>query len=500
MPKVEKIKLTKYIKVPLETNSINTRVTIRLQPGAEGFLTVAVVASDPPTAKFVVDLENGGQTIVSTNSLPSSAYKVLEVIDSGEEKKKEDLEPQVVEKNKPMEPYRLSFFAVKKGRNRPATNMFQLVATKLGELKNEPWALTPDGIFGPGTDKIAKAIQSHYEIGVDGIVGKGSWRAMTPDLPSDWRAPLRFRIAECQCTFESGTKGYGYYGAIFREGWFNYGIWNCNRWSAKRMLQLGGAPGHLADVVDKADAAFRKYKKAWEAADKIEDEEARDKAIEAAQPLKAIAYNIASEVGEWYGSKIGRKTQVGKYFLLETLKPSIKNLVNVGFEIENFGISSLDELDSVDKIPNQLEPFYERLLTLSCDITINSGPGGFQPKKTPRAWGGHGSEVWPSDRLPEKDAVKKIYSEVWGKEIPDDYTYLPSDTRDTYRQALKRCLWELCKTDEQRIELIAELQARCIVSTWRSMVLQRRRCVARKEGGSFQMSYYCLGEHFSLGI
>jgi len=495
MSKVERIRLNKYVEVPLETNSISSRVTVRLQPGAEGFLIYSTIESDLPTAKFDVDLEKS-RISVSTTSLPSSAYTVLEEVAPAVEEPTATVEEPKIEgpqpkEDKHMEPYRLSFFAIKKGMHRPATNMFQLVASKLAETTGEPWQLNTDGIFGPGTDDVAEAIQKYYKLTpVDRWIGKGSWRAMTANLPEDWRAPLRLRIAECQCTFESGKKGYGYYGAIFREGWFNFGIWNCNRGSAKRMLKLGGAPNHLIKVIDQADAAYRAYKEA----------DKSGQAEEKVKQLKTTAYNIASEVGEWYGSKAGREAQVGVYFLRETLKPSIKNLVNVGFDIKNFGIDNLDDLDSVDKIPNQLDPFYERLLTLSCDITINSGPGGFQPKKTPRAWGGHGDEAWPEDRLPDKESVKHIYSEVWGKEIPDDYTFFYSSTRDTYRQALKRCLWELCETDEQRIELIAELQSRCIVSTWRSMVIKRRRCVARKEGGSFQLSYYCLSEHFGLGV
>ena len=499
--KIEKVKLTKYVEVGLETNSISGKVEIRLPPGAEGVLTHSGTEGDPPTAKFEVELADGAKTVVTSSTLFSSAYEVIGQAVEELEKDETPVEPEPKpEKPVTVEPYRLSFFAIKKGRNRPATNMFQLVTSKLAGLKNEPWQLNPDGVFGDGTDKIARAIQKHYKLTDDGWIGKDSWRAMTADLPPTWRAPLRFRIAECQCTFESGTNGYGFVGAIYREGWFNYGIWNCNRWSAKRMLELGGAPAYLKDVVDKADDAYMVFKTAYEAAKKIEDEDQRDKAKEAALSLKTKAFQVAQPVADWYGSKEGRETQVGEYFRRETLIPSIKNLVNVGFDISNFGISDISELDKVDKIPNQLEPYYERLLTLACDITINSGASGFQPKKTPRAWSGHGDEAWPSDRLPEKEAVKKIYSEVFGQPIPDDYTYIPSDSRDTYRQALKRCLWELCENDEQRIELIAELQSRCIVSTWRSMVIKRRRCVARREGGEFQMSFYCLGEHWGIGI
>ena len=291
-----------------------------------------------------------------------------------------------------------------------------------------------------------------------------------------------------------------YYGAIYVEGWFNYGIWNCNRWSAKRTLQLGGAPGHLTDTVDKADAAYMEYKNANEAANAMDDGPAKDAAKAAALPIKNDAYDIASEVAAWYGTRTGRETQTGDYFLIETLKPSIKNLVRVGFDIANFGINDLSELTSPEAIPNNLEPFYERLLTLSCDITINSGPRGFFPKKSPRAWQSEGTTAWPTEKLPFKEEAKQIYSEVFGAPIPDDYTYVTSDTRDTYADALTRCLNELCETDEQKIQLIAELQSRCIVERWRDAVIRRRRSVAWEEGFNFQGTHYNITEQFGLGI
>ncbi len=398
--------------------------------------------------------------------------------------------------------YRLSYVAVKLGRNRPATNLLQLASTKLGEIKDKPeWALTADGVFGSGTESVVKSIQAAYSLAADGIVGTNTWHAMTPDLGT-WRSPMQFRISECQCTFESGTKGYGYYGAIYWEGWFNYGIWNCNRWSAKRMLQLGNAPSHLAPKVDVADEKYVEYKTANNAALAMDDGPAKDAALAAARVIKDAAYAIAADVAYWYGTSDGRETQTGEYFLVETLKPSIKNLVRVGFVIENFGISSLDDLQSPEDIPNNLAPFYERLLTLSCDITINSGAGGFFPKKSPRAWDAEepGDETWPADRLPFKEEAKQVYSEVFGQPIPDDFTYVTSDTRETYANALTRCLAELCQNDEQRIELIAELQSRCIIDQWRNAIIQRRRAVARRDGYTFQGSYYNITEQFGLGI
>jgi hypothetical protein len=414
-------------------------------------------------------------------------------------------EPPDPEPPEPEEPptatYRLTYVALKKGRNRPGTNMLQMAATKLGELKSKPeWSLTADGVFGTGTENVVKSIQEFYGLTADGVAGTKTWHAMTPDLGS-WRAPLYLRIAECQCTFESGTKGYGYFGAIYYEGWFNYGIWNCNRWSAKKVLELGGA-GHMTAKVDAADAKYMEYKNAWEAAQDIEDEAQKEAAEAAAREIKAEAFEMASEVGAWYGSSVGRETQIGSYLLTYTVKPSIKNLVRAGYAIENFGIESLDDLQTVEDIPVYLAPFYERLLTQSCDITVNSGPGGFFPHKSPRAWDAKesGDHTWPAERLPFKEPAKTIYSEEFGQPIPDDFTYVTSDSSEPYAESLRRIHAELCQSDEQQIEVTAELQARCIIEQWRNMVIERRRCVARKDGHSFQGTYYNIGEQFGLGV
>jgi hypothetical protein len=401
----------------------------------------------------------------------------------------------------PMATYRLSYVAVKKGRNRPATNMLQAVATKLGELKEKPdWKLAADGVFGNGTESVVKSIQSHYDLTADGVVGTKSWHAMTPDLES-WRAPFQYRLAECQCTFEAGTHGYDYYGAIYWEGWFNYGIWNCNRESAQTLLSLGGA-SHLHAKVDAADAKYREYKNAWEAAQEMDEGPAKEQAEKVALQVKDEAYALAAEVGAWYGSSAGRDTQTGAYLLKYTVKPSIKNLVRAGFDIKSFGIDSLDALQSPEDIPVYLASFYERLLTLSCDITVNSGAGGFFPHKSPRAWDAKesGDIPWPADRLPFKEEAKQIFSEEFGKPIPDDWTYVTSDSSEPYAAALRRCLTELCQTDEQRIELIAELQARCIMEKWRNAIIERRRCVARKDGHAFQGTHYNIGEQFGIGV
>lgn len=365
--------------------------------------------------------------------------------------------------------YRLSFYALKKGRDRPATMILQLCANKLVEgVDLEPYLVGDevsfpigvDGLFGTNTFKVAKAIQRFegYADGeVDGVFGKGSWRKLTPHL-GDWKPPLYLRIAECQCTLESGTDGFGYYGMIQQEGWYNYGIWNVNRGSARKLLLMGGAD-HLTGKIE----------------------------------------SNPEEVAAWFRSKPGRDTQVGSYVLNEILKPSIRNLVRAGFKLKNFGIEDIDAIDNIGQFPETLDPIYERLLLVSCDITVNSGAGGFFFQKSPRQWQSRGELAWP-DFLPDREACKRIFSEEFGKPIPDDYTYVTADSSEPYRKAITRCLWGLCENDEQRICIIGEIQGRCIVDAWRDAILRRRRAVAWKNGHVAQGSQYYAREHFGIGV
>jgi len=400
----------------------------------------------------------------------------------------QDHEPRqrTSKKEKPMRkasPFRLSFYSVKQGRNRPSADMFQLVASKLADVHDKPaWKLPQDGLFGPNTTKVAKEIQSHYGLSpVDGIIGKGTWRAITPDLGA-WRPPLRLRISECQCSWEAGAAGYGYYGLIEWEGWWNYGIWNVNRGSARSLVRMGGAD-HLISKIGTADAMGTD-----------------------SQPY--AGRDLAAEVAHWFKT-MGKNVQVGEYFVNHTLKPSLLNLVKLGWDVQQLGFSGEGEIhnlstktvDQLDECLRSIDPFYERLVLQACDITVNSGPGNYFPNKSPRAWGGHGDEAWPEDKLPPKEEVKKVFAKTFGGEITDDYTYLKANhPDDTYRDALKRSLDELCSDDEQRINLIGELQARCVIGKWRGDVIRRRRAVAWKEGHAFQGSFYCMGEHFGIGV
>lgn len=373
--------------------------------------------------------------------------------------------------------FKLSTYTAKKGRWRPSANIFQLVSTKLSEVKSQPnWAIEEDGAFGNGTDAVAKEIQTAYGLTADGQVGSGTWKAVTPDLGT-WRPPLRLRIAECQCSWEAGSKGYGYYGLIPYEGWWNWGIWNVNRGSAKTLTSLGGA-SHLHSRIDAADAAGQ-----------------------GGGP-------IAAEVAEWFNGKTGRETQVGIYFLNQTIKPSIKNLVRAGWDITVLGFASLDELNAltdiaeVDQHLEQVTPFIERLILHACDVTVNSGAGGYFPQKSPRQWdrsNGRGHE-WPHDRLPFMEDCKKAFEEAFNCTIESNTSYCTSDTRDTYAVALNKCLWEICQDDEQRIALAAELQARCVIDQWRDAVIERRRAAAWAEGHRFQGSPYCMRTDFGIGI
>jgi hypothetical protein len=356
-----------------------------------------------------------------------------------------------------MPAYRLSFFALKEGMDRPATYLLQHVLNQLAEIHNHPaWKkIDVDGGFGPGTTAAVKTAQEFYKIGADGVVGKDTWRAITPDLDT-YATPLHLRIAECQCSWESGKHGFEFWGIIPQEGWPNFGIWNVNKESLQMLLASFGQ-----------------------------------------QSLYALRDSNPAAVADACGSIVGREAQVGSYFLKYLLKPSLQNLAKIGFSADLLGLPS--EINTTADLPSRLAPFYERLLTLAVDITVNAGAGGFFPMKTPRAWSGSKDMQWP-ERLPAKTEVQRVYSEVFGKPIASDFDYVTSATRDTYRVALKRCLDELCSDDEQRLALIAELQGRCTIDTWRAEVTRRRRACAWAEGCTFQGTQYVLSEHFGIGV
>jgi len=351
-----------------------------------------------------------------------------------------ELELCLNQKEKPMrtKPERYALYVVQKGDRTPACMIMQLSFNNLmesGVLSGTP--LVVDSIYGLKTEAVVKDFQSQLGTQPDGLVGKNTWAAIIDKLPGDWRPPLRLRMMNWMDTYENGSrrKGFSAYNIIPKEGWYNFGVFNTNKESAKTVLRMGGA-GHLAGVIE-------------------------------TQPM---------DVADWFGSKEGRQAQLD-YTDQYIIPPSIRNLERVGL---NLPVSSIEALpDTFD------DPWMERLFVLSCDITVNSGAGGFRPYKSPRQWDG-GQYPWPSDRLPAKADCKAIFSEEFGKKIPSDYEYVTSDSRDTYGNALKRCLEELCRTNEQKIELVGELQARCVISTWRDLIIQRRRSIARAKGHYFQ--------------
>lgn len=368
-------------------------------------------------------------------------YYVVEHGEHISDYEEKDLEPytgQDKEKSMRIKPDRYALYVVKKGERTPACMIMQLSFNQLIELDALGGdILVVDSIFGLKTEAIVEDFQDQLGTKPDSLVGKNTWAAIIDKLPEAWRPPLRLRMMTWMDTYENGSrrKGFSGYNIIPKEGWYNFGVYNANKGSAKTILRMGGA-GHLAGVIE-------------------------------TQPM---------DVADWFGSKEGRKAQLD-YTDKYIIPPSIRNLERVGL---NLPISSEESLPDTFN-----DPWMERLFVLSCDITVNSGAGGFRPKKSPRQWDG-GQYPWPADRLPDKEACKAIFSEEFGQRISSDYKYVKSDSRDTYGNALKRCLDELCTTNEMKIELVGELQARCVISTWRDLIIQRRRSIARAEGHFFQ--------------
>lgn len=358
-----------------------------------------------------------------------------------------------------------SFFVVKKGQNRPSVMLFQLAASKLAETLGKPeWKLDPDGNAGPKTDAVIRSIQGHYGSTQDGLAGKNTWGAMTADL-GDWRPPLRLRLAELQNTFENGNVAdcFGACNVVSFEGWPNFGVWNVN-WMG------GDISGSSLGIILKMAGRTDLY-----AAAKAKDNDT---------------------IAAFFRSKDGRHVQLHNYMDKYIIEPALMWLRDSGF-CNGFDVSA-------DQLPDTLPHFNERLLALSVDIAVNSGPAGYAPKRIPRRWDGSGTFAW-DDELPDRDGCRAIFSEVFGVKLPDDpaqdFSY-SVDTRDTYLQALKRCLWEVCTTDNQRINLIADLQGRSIrpENNLAKMVIERRRAVARQDGYTAQGSNYCLWRNFGIGI
>lgn len=358
-----------------------------------------------------------------------------------------------------------SLFAVRKGQSRPSVTLLQLASTELARVLASPtWVLSPDGIAGPRTDTVIRAIQSYYQLTADGEIGAKSWGAMTTTLGS-WRPALRLRIAELENSFENGgtAECWGACNVVSFEGWPNFTIWNVN-WPSRNIE--GSSLGILLKLAGRTD-------------------------------LYAAARNKDNAtLVSFFRSKEGREVQIGAYMNQYVLGPAVQWLASSGFP-------SFTALD-VTHLPDTLPLLDERLLALSADIAVNSGPAGYAPKRVPRRWDGTGIFKW-DEALPDRDLCRAVFGEVFGVKLPEDPAQdfdhsVP--TRDTYLSALRRCLWEVCTCDEQRINLIADLQGRCIqpAHSLAAMVLARRRAVARKEGYSAQGNHINIGQNYGIGV
>jgi hypothetical protein len=279
------------------------------------------------------------------------------------------------------------------------------------------------------------------------------------------------RIAELENSYENGDRmGFGAYNVVKFEGWPNFGIWNIN-FPRKYGGEIAySSLGFMLRYAGRED--LFKY--------------------DPGQP---------EVIAKFLGSEEGVNVQLHQYMNQWIIGPAIRQLREVGFDFEE------DEEKEFDQ--KTYSPFYQRLIALACDIAVNSGPYGFFPKCVPRIWDGVGILAWSgADYLPSIDECITAFEVEFKCHIPaEDQFSVRVDSRTPYRNALKKCLWDICKNDEQRINLIAELQARAIPpkatggdETLQALVLRRRRSVARKDGYSFQGVRFHMGDHFGIGV
>lgn len=388
-----------------------------------------------------------------------------QIDDSGE------VEPPIeppTEPEGPMEPFSYSKYVVKRGQRTPRAMLYQAAANQLSQvLGNQAMHVgTVDGITGQAFTDSSTAVQTHYGITVDNVVGSGTWGKMTEDLGS-WRPPLRWRIGEQQNTFENGGRqnAFGAWNIVSFEGWPNYGLWNCNCMDGN---MAGSSIGMLLSMAGRKDL--------WQ--------------YDPSQP---------EIIADFLASKPGREAQLYDYMDRYVIQYAIDNLKIVGIDI---GVVTAANL------PETLESWNERILALCCDFSVNSGPVGMFSSRFPRIWDGEGLVKW-DDTLPDRDACIAIYEEVYGIKVGNtnqqyNGTKYP---RDKSREAMRRCVQEVASTQEEKINLIADLQARCIYArdlsgpeTLQDLVLRRRRCVARLGGYTFQGTPYDTQKTFGVGI
>lgn len=379
------------------------------------------------------------------------------------------------------ESFAYSYYSLKEGRNRPGTIILQQAINELRRINDIFGISTPlkaDGNFGPKTKKVVQEVQRHLGFvgdAVDGVVGKGTWSRLVPKL-GDWRPSLRLRIAELENSYENGSNGgFDAHNMVKFEGWPNFGIWNCNFPRKYGGSIEGSSLGFLLKYAGRED-------------------------------LYRYDPHEPEVIAKFLGTKEGVRAQLHTYMDRWIIGPAIRQLRGVGFNFED------GEEETFDK--QFYSPFYQRLIALACDIAVNSGPFGFFPKCVPRIWTDYEHRdslyLWPTDAdMPDMQKCIEVFEEVFDCKVadPTQQQSLRVDSRAFYQEALQRCLWRVCTNGEQQINLIAELQARCIPpkptggdENLQELVLRRRRSVARVAGYTFQGVRFNMQNHFGIGV
>lgn len=377
------------------------------------------------------------------------------------------------EEKPPMpEPFAYSHFIVKRGQRTPRAMIYQAAANKLAEVLGKPEMAAGgvDGITGQDFTDSSTAVQEHFWPGEkpDNKIGSGTWGKMTEQL-GGWRPPLRWRIAEQQNSFENGGRqnAFGAWNVVKFEGWPNYGLWNANCMDGN----MGGSSiGIMLSMAGRKDL--------WQ-----------------------YDPTYPEEIADFLASKLGREVQLHGYMNKYVIRPAIRNLKIIGIDI---GVENAEDL-----LPDTLEdPWYERMLALCCDFAVNSGQVGQFGSRFPRVWDGDGLLRW-DEVLPDQDACIAIYEEVYGIKVASKTQQYNGATypRDKSREAMRRCVQEVAQTQEEKINLIADLQARCIYAkdisgpeSLQELIIRRRRCVGRLGGFGFQGTHYDTQKDFGIGM
>jgi len=447
------------IKRAFAFDAVGTDVNVQITIGVGQTFTVTEVSGD----NLVVELKVSGvfdATVTTTWHSALIDESAIELLRPLEEEPPEE---------KPMEPFAYSKYVIKKGQRTPRAMLYQAAANQLSQVLGVPAmnAGTVDGITGQAFVGSSTAVQSHYGLTVDNVIGSGTWGKMTGDL-GYWRPPLRWRIAEQQNSFENGDRqnSFGAWNIVGFEGWPNYGVWNAN-------CQDGNMAGSSIGIM----LAMAGRKDLWQ--------------YDPSQP---------QIIADFLGTAPGRQVQLYDYMDKYVIQPAINNLKIIGIDV---GVASAANL------PETGDPWHERLLALCCDFSVNSGPVGMFSSMFPRIWDGDGLVKW-DEVLPDQDACIAIYEEVYGIKVQSKTTQYNGATypRDKAREAMRRCVQEVATTQEEKINLIADLQARCIYAkdlpntdeTLQDLVLRRRRCVGRLGGYSFQDTHYDTQKNFGIGI